>query len=642
MELTEGVDYILSFDMNTDVTGRAKVVVTGKGNYKDSVTRYFAITKKSIAGAEIKGITGKVFTGNAITQDIEVELDGQKLSQGTDYTVKYENNVHVGTAVITITGAGNYTDSVKKSFVISKADISNTAVINGIESEVIYKGTAFKFDNVTITWGTNVLKEGRDYTITYQNNSGITMTRTSKASVTVKFMGDYKGSVTKQFRIKAFDISKATVSAIADKTYTGSAIKPAVTVKIGRTVINPKEYTVEYSNNVKPGVASVTITGLNNFYGTKKVTFNILPAKVKNLAASGETTTSLKLSWSSSAYAQGYEVYRYDTGKKTYVKVATVTGTSSNITGLAAGTDYKLAVSAYVKSSGKTLYSEKTVINAATKPAKVSSISFSSRAEKSIALKWNTVKGATGYKVYRLVSKDNYKYLGSTSKTAYNVNGLTGSTAYTFKVVAYKKVGSKELVGEDATARIMTTPSAVKNLKISARSNASITMKWSKVNNADGYIVYRYRGNRAVKIKTITSKSKVVFVSSKLSAGTTYKYRVVAYKKDGKAIVENAGTYVSGFTLPATPVVSAKAGVKQAKIAWKRAKGATGYIVYMSTSKRGTYKAVATIRKAGTTSYTKKGLKKGKTYYFKVRAFNKSGKTTYKSSYSTVKKIVVK
>ena len=616
--------------------------MTGKGNYKDSVTRYFAITKKSIAGAEIKGITGKVFTGNAITQDIEVELDGQKLSQGTDYTVKYENNVHVGTAVITITGAGNYTDSVKKSFVISKADISNTAVINGIESEVIYKGTAFKFDNVTITWGTNVLKEGRDYTITYQNNSGITMTRTSKASVTVKFMGDYKGSITKQFRIKAFDISKATVSAIADKTYTGSAIKPAVTVKIGRTVINPKEYTVEYSNNVKPGVASVTITGLNNFYGTKKVTFNILPAKVKNLAASGETTTSLKLSWSSSAYAQGYEVYRYDTGKKTYVKVATVTGTSSNITGLAAGTDYKLAVSAYVKSSGKTLYSEKTVINAATKPAKVSSISFSSRAEKSIALKWNTVKGATGYKVYRLVSKDNYKYLGSTSKTAYNVNGLTGSTAYTFKVVAYKKVGSKELVGEDATARIMTTPSAVKNLKISARSNASITMKWSKVNNADGYIVYRYRGNRAVKIKTITSKSKVVFVSSKLSAGTTYKYRVVAYKKDGKAIVENAGTYVSGFTLPATPVVSAKAGVKQAKIAWKRAKGATGYIVYMSTSKRGTYKAVATIRKAGTTSYTKKGLKKGKTYYFKVRAFNKSGKTTYKSSYSTVKKIVVK
>lgn len=642
VELTEGVDYILSFDMNTDVTGRAKVVVTGKGNYKDSVTRYFAITKKSIAGAEIKGITGKVFTGNAITQDIEVELDGQKLSQGTDYTVKYENNVHVGTAVITLTGAGNYTDSVKKSFVISKADISNTAVINGIESEVIYKGTAFKFDNVTITWGTNVLKEGRDYTITYQNNSGITMTRTSKASVTVKFMGDYKGSVTKQFRIKAFDISKATVSAIADKTYTGSAIKPAVTVKIGRTVINPKEYTVEYSNNVKPGVASVTITGLNNFYGTKKVTFNILPAKVKNLAASGETTTSLKLSWSSSAYAQGYEVYRYDTGKKTYVKVATVTGTSSNITGLAAGTDYKFAISAYVKSSGKTLYSEKTVINAATKPAKVSGISFSSRAEKSIALKWNTVKGATGYKVYRLVAKDNYKYLGSTSKTAYNVNGLTGSTAYTFKVVAYKKVGSKELVGEDATARIMTTPSAVKNLKISARSNASITMKWSKVNNADGYIVYRYRGNRAVKIKTITSKSKVVFVSSKLSAGTTYKYRVVAYKKDGKAIVENAGTYVSGFTLPATPVVSAKAGVKQAKIAWKRAKGATGYIVYMSTSKRGTYKAVATIRKAGTTSYTKKGLKKGKTYYFKVRAFNKSGKTTYKSSYSTVKKIVVK
>ena len=636
-KLTEDSDYILSYEFDTD---GIKVIITGKMNYTDSVTKHYAITSKSINDAEVLGIIDKTFTGNEIIQDIKVIVDGVQLEQETDYTVKYKDNVHAGTATITITGIRNYKDSIEKSFSIKRRDISENVTISGVSDEVEYDGEPYQFNALKVTLDGKDLNVDEDYIVTYQNNDEITILE--KASITITFIGDYSGSIVKQFTINGIDISKATVSAIADKTYTGSAIKPAVTVKIGSTVINPKEYTVEYSNNVKPGVAGVTITGLNNFYGTKKVTFNILPAKVKNLAASGETTTSLKLSWSSSAYAQGYEVYRYDTGKKTYVKVATVTGTSSNITGLAAGTDYKFAVSAYVKSSGKTLYSEKTVISAATKPAKVSGISFSSRAEKSIALKWNTVKGATGYKVYRLVSKDNYKYLGSTSKPAYNANGLTGSTAYTFKVVAYKKVGSKELVGEDATARIMTTPSAVKNLKISARSNASITMKWSKVNNADGYIVYRYSGNRAVKIKTITSKSKVVFVSSKLSAGTTYKYRVVAYKKDGKAIVENAGTYVSGFTLPATPVVSAKAGVKQAKIAWKRAKGATGYIVYMSTSKRGTYKAVATIRKAGTTSYTKKGLKKGKTYYFKVRAFNKSGKTTYKSSYSTVKKIVVK
>ena len=72
------------------------------------------------------------------------------------------------------------------------------------------------------------------------------MTRTSKASCTVTFNGDYKGKVTKQFRIKAFDISKATVSAIKDVTYNGKAKTPTVVVKIGSTTIDPAEYEVKH------------------------------------------------------------------------------------------------------------------------------------------------------------------------------------------------------------------------------------------------------------------------------------------------------------------------------------------------------------------------------------------------------------
>lgn len=174
--------------------------------------------------------------------------------RGTDYTVKYVNNIHAGTATVVVTGAGNYTDSVKKNFVINRVDVSNTAVITGIENEATYGGTAFKFKNVKITWSGIVLKEGRDYTISYKNNSGITLKRTSKASCTVTFTGDYKGKVTKQFRIKAFDISKASVSAIKDVTYTGKTQAPKITVKIGGIVIDSQEYKVVYGNNIKPGV----------------------------------------------------------------------------------------------------------------------------------------------------------------------------------------------------------------------------------------------------------------------------------------------------------------------------------------------------------------------------------------------------
>lgn len=642
--LTEDVDYVLSYDMNTDATARAKVVVTGKGNYKDSVTRYFAITRKSIADADVAGITAKSFTGNPITQDMTVKVDGIILAQGTDYTVKYENNIHAGTAAITITGAGNYTDSVKKSFVINRVDISDTAVITGTENEVTYKGKTFKFDNVKVTWGRLVLQEGRDYSMTYQNNSGITMTRTSKASWTMKFYGDYKGSITKQFRIKAFDISNATVTGVKDKAYTGSAITQTFSVKIGNTVINPKEYSVKYTNNIKPGVAKITITGTNNFYGTKSVTFNIRPAKVKGLKASGETTKSLKLTWTKDKLVRGYRIYRYDTGKKTYVLVKTLTDTSYTLTGLSAGADYRYAVSSYVKTAdGKLIFSDKTIVDTFTVPAKVKGLTYSTRSDKNITLKWNSVNGATGYSVYRKVS-GKYKLVKNVTGTSYNITGLKAVTTYNFKVVAYKKRGSKKLTGAETTANIMTTPSAVKNLKVTARSSGSITLAWDKVSNADGYMVYRYSGKNAKLIKVISSMSRshVVFVSSGLKGGTTYTYKVVAYKSVRGSRVQNPGTKITAVTTPATPLVTVSAQKGQATISWRKASGAGGYIVYMSTSQKGRYSRVATINNGSTTKYVKKNLKKGKTYYFKVVSYKKLGGKTYMSQYSTVKKITVK
>ena len=83
---------------------------------------------------------------------------------------------------------------------------------------------------------------------------------------------------------------------IKDVTYNGKAKTPTVVAKIGSTTIDPAEYEVKYSNNVKPGVATVTITGLNNFYGTKKVTFNILPERVAGLQFVTSTTSAVRVS----------------------------------------------------------------------------------------------------------------------------------------------------------------------------------------------------------------------------------------------------------------------------------------------------------------------------------------------------------
>lgn len=86
-----------------------------------------------------------------------------------------------------------------------------------------------------------------------------------------------------------------------------------------------------------------------------------------------------------------------------------------------------------------------------------------------------------------------------------------------------------------------------------------------------------------------------------------------------------------------TPVVTVKAGKKYAKISWKKVAGATSYRVYRATSKNGSYKKIADVS-AKKLSVKATKLKSGKKYYFKVRAYAKS----VKSSCSKAKAVKIK
>ena len=73
---------------------------------------------------------------------------------------------------------------------------------------------------------------------------------------------------------------------------------------------------------------------------------------------------------------------------------------------------------------------------------------------------------------------------------------------------------------------------------------------------------------------------------------------------------------------------------KTATVSWKKVKGASGYVVYRATKKNGKYKSVKKISKGSTVKYVNKKLTKKKTYYYKVRAFKKSGKKVVYGAYS--------
>ena len=181
-----------------------------------------------------------------------------------------------------------------------------------------------------------------------------------------------------------------------------------------------------------------------------------------------------------------------------------------------------------------------------------------------------------------------------------------------------------------------------KTSKLTATQTASsVKATWKAVTGADGYKVTLYSAkNKAVKT-VYTTKTSYTF--SKLSKGTTYKVRVTAYKTiDGKKVYAGGYTQLTTATKPGTPSLTVSAGTKKASLRWNKQTGASGYVVYMATSKNGKFSKIATLKGNSKISFTKTGLTKGKTYYFKVAAYSTvSGKTLY-GSYSLVKAVKVK
>ena len=152
--------------------------------------------------------------------------------------------------------------------VYSPYDISK-ATVTGISNKT-YTGKAIT-QTPTVKLGTTTLKSGTDYTVSYKNNKNA-----GTATVTIKGTGNYTGTVTKTFKINPASIAKATVSGLANKTYTGKAITQTPTVKLGTTTLKSgTDYTVTYKNNKNVGTATVTITGKGNYTGTVSKTFKI-------------------------------------------------------------------------------------------------------------------------------------------------------------------------------------------------------------------------------------------------------------------------------------------------------------------------------------------------------------------------------
>lgn len=250
--LVKNTDYTVTYANNIE-SGTATAILTGIGKYAGTKKVTFKINGTSLKGADVSGITDKVYSGTAQEQKIKVAVNNKLLTENTDYEVIYAQNTNAGKATITIKGIKAYSGTVKKTFKITAYDMKENTVsqIGGLEKEFTAKylkgGSKSKLE---LTFAGRKLIEGTDYTVSCQNNKTVTAADTkNKPTITIKGKGNFKGTLTKTFTItgKALNDTESPVTlTVADKGFVDKAGKyisvPVLTDADGKKLAAGKDY----------------------------------------------------------------------------------------------------------------------------------------------------------------------------------------------------------------------------------------------------------------------------------------------------------------------------------------------------------------------------------------------------------------
>ena len=309
---------------------------------------------------------------------------------------------------------------------------------------------------VSVVVNGTILQSGKDYIAEYSNNLN-----PGTAKVTIKGIGNYAGTFEKTFTIQKRNLANLVVSLAAGQySYNGTAKTPEVIAKNdGNTLVAGKDYTVTYRNNINPGQASVAVTGIGNYTGSKTLTFIIVPGKPGSVKLSKGTGKTLTFSWKKQTGASGYEVTLYKGSKK--VKTATTTKTQYQFKTLKENTQYSFHVRAYKTINGSKKYgnaSSKLTVKTASKAPTNLKITVG---KKSATLKWKKTSGVTGYEVYTSgKSNSGFKKVATVkgaAKVKYTKKKLKASKTYYFKVRSYTtKNGQKSYSNYTSVKKIKT------------------------------------------------------------------------------------------------------------------------------------------------------------------------------------------
>lgn len=254
-------------------------------------------------------------------------------------------------------------------------------------------------------------------------------------------------------------VSTLTVSAIDKKTYTGSEIKPLPVVKDGtKTLTLGVDYTLSYTNNIKPGKATLTLTGKGSYTGKTTSYFYIVPKALSSITLTLNPSypdstlryRAIKATWTPATGATGYLV-RYRRSTTTTWSSAYVSSSSWSMLSSYSGAKYYVKVIPYVTVSGTRYYSSSYSPEKSVYTLKAPTLTLAKYGSTSIKVSWTNIPGETGYRVYRKTGSSGTwviaKNIASSSATYWIDTGRTPGRTYYYRVRAYRTVGTTSIFG---------------------------------------------------------------------------------------------------------------------------------------------------------------------------------------------------
>lgn len=196
-----------------------------------------------------------------------------------------------------------------------------------------------------------------------------------------------------------------------------------------------------------------------------------------------------------------------------------------------------------------------TVINSAVTEDitvdNVTNFTSTNATDSSLTLAWDKNNKAEGYTV-EIYKGGKWNEIYSGADTSCTAKDLRASSTYTFRIRAYKASGGTTYYSDYVRLAAKTAESSgvsnVKSFRKISATSSELIIGWAKNNSAEGYIVEQYKGGKWTEVLRTYTNNTVGFIAGDLKAGTTYTFRIRAYKTSGDTVIYSNYTRLAAVT----------------------------------------------------------------------------------------------